>query len=151
MSKIQTSQEKKQARQKAMVFDLVGMLEQCNKVTENISYWDDYDNYKNTYMTELDKQVKARLFECDERSWSANDIDVFLWCLSDELEKKDKDMECMWRVIRKYNKNNSFGEDFRLWPFGILYKAFLEIVYINIHTLFSVRRRFLKAEKKEIA
>ena len=151
MSNNQTVQEKEQKRARAMVIDLVGMLEQCQKVTENISYWDDYDNYQKTYMAELDKQVKARLFEVDERSWSANDIHVFLWSLSNELEKIDRDMECMWNVIRKYNKNNScISEDFRECPFGVLYQAFLEIVYINIITLFAVRRRFLKEEAKAV-
>ena len=155
MSKIQTSQEKENKRARAMVIDLVNMFKQCDKVTENISYWDEKEDWKKPYMAKLDRQIKERLFETNERSWTMNDIYVFLSCLVNELEKKDKDIECFWKIMRKYNKNHCFDEDFRLCPFGMLYQAFLEIVFVNRHLLYLVSRRFLaeeakKAEKKQV-
>jgi hypothetical protein len=106
-------------------------------------------------MAKLDRQIKERLFETNERSWTMNDIYVFLSCLVNELEKKDKDIECFWKIMRKYNKNHCFDEDFRLCPFGMLYQAFLEIVFVNRHLLYLVSRRFLaeeakKTEKKQV-
>lgn len=155
MSKIQTAQEKENKRARAMVIDLVNMFKQCDKVTENISYWDEKEDWKKPYMVKLDRQIKERLFETNERSWTMNDIYVFLSCLVNELEKKDKDIECFWKIMRKYNKNHCFDEDFRLCPFGMLYQAFLEIVFVNRHLLYLVSRRFLaeeakKAEKKQV-
>ena len=155
MSKIQTAQEKENKRARAMVIDLVNMFKQCDKVTENISYWDEKEDWKKPYMVKLDRQIKERLFETNERSWTMNDIYVFLGCLVNELEKKDKDIECFWKIMRKYNKNHCFDEDFRLCPFGMLYQAFLEIVFVNRHLLYLVSRRFLaeeakKAEKKQV-
>ena len=155
MSKIQTSQEKENKRARAMVIDLVNMFKQCDKVTENISYWDEKEDWKKPYMAKLDRQIKERLFETNERSWTMNDIYVFLSCLVNELEKKDKDIECFWKIMRKYNKNHCFDEDFRLCPFGMLYQAFLEIVFVNRHLLYLVSRRFLaeeakKTEKKQV-
>ena len=155
MSKIQTAQEKENKRARAMVIDLVNMFKQCDKVTENISYWDEKEDWKKPYMAKLDRQIKERLFETNERSWTMNDIYVFLSCLVNELEKKDKDIECFWKIMRKYNKNHCFDEDFRLCPFGMLYQAFLEIVFVNRHLLYLVSRRFLaeeakKAEKKQV-
>ena len=154
MSNNQTAQEKEQKRARAMVIDLVNMFKQCDKVTENISYWDEKEDWKKPYMAKLDRQIKERLFETNERSWTMNDIYVFLSCLVNELEKKDKDIECFWKIMRKYNKNHCFDEDFRLCPFGMLYQAFLEIVFVNRHLLYLVSRRFLaeeakKAEKKQ--
>lgn len=155
MSKIQTAQEKENKRARAMVIDLVNMFKQCDKVTENISYWDEKEDWKKPYMAKLDRQIKERLFETNERSWTMNDIYVFLSCLVNELEKKDKDIECFWKIMRKYNKNHCFDEDFRLCPFGMLYQAFLEIVFVNRHLLYLVSRRFLaeeakKTEKKQV-
>lgn len=155
MSKIQTAQEKENKRARAMVIDLVNMFKQCDKVTENISYWDEKEDWKKPYMAKLDRQIKERLFETNERSWTMNDIYVFLSCLVNELEKKDKDIECFWKIMRKYNKNHCFDEDFRLCPFGMLYQAFLELVFVNRHLLYLVSRRFLaeeakKAEKKQV-
>lgn len=155
MSKILTAQEKEQKRARAMVIDLVNMFKQCDKVTENISYWDEKEDWKKPYMAKLDRQIKERLFETNERSWTMNDIYVFLSCLVNELEKKDKDIECFWKIMRKHNKNHCFDEDFRLCPFGMLYQAFLEIVFVNRHLLYLVSRRFLaeeakKAEKKQV-
>ena len=155
MSNNQTAQEKEQKRARAMVIDLVNMFKQCDKVTENISYWDEKEDWKKPYMAKLDRQIKERLFETNERSWTMNDIYVFLSCLVNELEKKDKDIECFWKIMRKYNKNHCFDEDFRLCPFGMLYQAFLEIVFVNRHLLYLVSRRFLaeeakKAEKKQV-
>lgn len=155
MSNNQTAQEKENKRARAMVIDLVNMFKQCDKVTENISYWDEKEDWKKPYMAELDRQIKERLFETNERSWTMNDIYVFLSCLVNELEKKDKDIECFWKIMRKYNKNHCFDEDFRLCPFGMLYQAFLEIVFVNRHLLYLVSRRFLaeeakKAEKKQV-
>lgn len=155
MSNNQTAQEKENKRARAMVIDLVNMFKQCDKVTENISYWDEKEDWKKPYMVKLDRQIKERLFETNERSWTMNDIYVFLSCLVNELEKKDKDIECFWKIMRKYNKNHCFDEDFRLCPFGMLYQAFLEIVFVNRHLLYLVSRRFLaeeakKAEKKQV-
>ena len=155
MSNNQTAQEKEQKRARAMVIDLVNMFKQCDKVTENISYWDEKEDWKKPYMAKLDRQIKERLFETNERSWTMNDIYVFLSCLVNELEKKDKDIECFWKIMRKYNKNHCFDEDFRLCPFGMLYQAFLEIVFVNRHLLYLVSRRFLaeeakKTEKKQV-
>jgi hypothetical protein len=156
MSNNQTAQEKEQKRARAMVIDLVNMFKQCDKVTENISYWDEKEDWKKPYMAKLDRQIKERLFETNERSWTMNDIYVFLSCLVNELEKKDKDIECFWKILKKHgNGNNCFDEDFRLCPFGMLYQAFLEIVFENRHLLYLVSRRFLaeeakKTEKKQI-
>lgn len=156
MSKIQTSQEKENKRARAMVIDLVNMFKQCDKVTENISYWDEKEDWKKPYMAKLDRQIKERIFETNERSWTMNDIYVFLNCLVNELEKKDKDFECFWKILKKHgNGKNCFDEDFRLCPFGMLYQAFLELVFVNRHLLYLVSRRFLassakKAEKKQV-
>ena len=153
MSKIQETitkeQEKRNKRARAMVNDLVGMLKQCDKVTENISYWDEEVDYRIPYMAELDRQVKERLFECEERSWSMDDIATFLFSLENELEKTDKDINRFWKIMRKYNKNHCFDEDFSLCPFGLLYKAFLEIVFANADVLFQVSKRFLNEEAQK--
>ena len=151
MSKIQTSQEKENKRARAMVIDLVNMFKQCDKVTENISYWDEKEDWKKPYMAELDRQVKARLFETNERSWTMNDIYVFLNCLLSELEKKDKDTECFYKIMKKHSNGNCFDVDFRLCPFGMLYQAFLELVFVNRHLLYLVSRRFLEEEAKKQA
>jgi len=151
MSKIQTAQEKEQKRARAMVIDLVNMFKQCDKVTENISYWDEKDDWRKPYMAELDRQVKARLFEINERSWTMNDIYVFLNCLLSELEKKDKDIECFYKIMKKHSNGNCFDVDFRLCPFGMLYQAFLELVFVNRHLLYLVSRRFLEEEAKKQA
>lgn len=155
MSKIQTAQEKENKRARAMVIDLVNMFKQCDKVTENISYWDEKEDWRKPYMAKLDRQIKERLFETNERSWTMNDIYVFLSCLVNELEKKDKDTECFYKIMKKHSNGNCFDEDFRLCPFGMLYQAFLEIVFVNRHLLYLVSRRFLaeeakKAEKKQV-
>ena len=160
MSKIQTKEEKENKRARAMVFDIVEMVKKCNNATEKQSCWDkdfDYENdWKKPFIAELDILVKERLFETSERSWTMNDIYVFLSCLVNELEKKDKDMECFWKILKKHgNGNNCFDEDFRLCPFGMLYQAFLEIVFENANLLYFVSRRFLaeeakKAEKKQV-
>ena len=150
MSKIQTKEEKENKRARAMVIDLVNMFKQCDKVTENISYWDEKEDWRKPYMAKLDRQIKERLFETNERSWTMNDIYVFLSCLVNELEKKDKDIECFWKILKKHgNGNNCFDEDFRLCPFGMLYQAFLEIVFVNRHLLYLVSRRFLEEEAKK--
>ena len=159
MSNNQTAQEKETKRVRAMVIDINNMLKESDKAAKKDSCWDEDFNYENDWkkpvIAELDRQVKARLFETSERSWTMNDIYVFLSCLVNELEKKDKDIECFWKIMRKYNKNHCFDEDFRLCPFGMLYQAFLEIVFENRHLLYLVSRRFLaeeakKTEKKQV-
>ena len=159
MSKIETAQEKETKRARAMVIDINNMLKESDKAAKKDSCWDedfDYENdWKKPVIAELDRQVKARLFETNERSWTMNDIYVFLSCLVNELEKKDKDTECFWKILKKHgNGNNCFDEDFRLCPFGMLYQAFLEIVFENANLINFFSRKFLaeeakKAEKKQ--
>ena len=160
MSKILTAEEKETKRARAMVIDITNMLKESDKAAKKDSCWDedfDYENdWKKPVIAELDRQVKARLFETNERSWTMNDIYVFLSCLVNELEKRDKDTECFWKILKKHgNGNNCFDEDFRLCPFGMLYQAFLEIVFENAILINFFSRKFLaeeakKAEKKQV-
>ena len=153
MSNNQTAQEKETKRARAMVIDINNMLKESDKAAKKDSCWDedfDYENdWKKPVIAELDRQVKARLFETSERSWTMNDIYVFLSSLVNELEKRDKDTECFWKILKKHgNGNNCFDEDFRLCPFGMLYQAFLEIVFENAILINFFSRKFL-AEKKQ--
>jgi hypothetical protein len=153
MSNNQTAQEKETKRARAMVIDINNMLKESDKAAKKDSCWDkdfDYENdWKKPVIAELDRQVKARLFETSERSWTMNDIYVFLSSLENELEKREKDTECFWKILKKHgNGNNCFDEDFRLCPFGMLYQAFLEIVFENAILINFFSRKFL-AEKKQ--
>lgn len=155
MSKIQTSQEKENKRARAMVFDIVEMVKKCNNATEKQSCWDkdfDYENdWKKPFIVELDRLVKERLFETSERSWTMNDIYVFLNCLLNELEQKDRATECFYKIMKKHSNGNCFDVDFRLCPFGLLYQAFLELVFENANLIYFVSRRILEAEAKKQA
>lgn len=153
MSNNLTAQEKEQKRARAMVIDISNMLRESDKAAKKDSCWDedfDYENdWKKPVIAELDRHVKARLFETSERSWTMNDIYVFLSSLENELEKREKDTECFWKILKKHgNGNNCFDEDFRLCPFGMLYQAFLEIVFKNAILINFFSRKFL-AEKKQ--
>jgi hypothetical protein len=153
MSNNQTAQEKETKRARAMVIDINNMLKESDKAAKKDSCWDedfDYENdWKKPVIAELDRLVKARLFETSERSWTMNDIYVFLSSLENELEKREKDTECFWKILKKHgNGNNCFDEDFRLCPFGMLYQAFLEIVFENAILINFFSRKFL-AEKKQ--
>lgn len=159
MSKVLTSEEKEQKRARAMVIDISNMLKESDKAAKKDSCWDkdfDYENdWKKPVIAELDRQVKARLFETNERSWTMNDIYVFLSCLWNELEKRDKADECFYKIMKKHSNGNCFDVDFRLCPFGMLYQAFLEIVFENSTLIYFFSRKFLaeeakKAEKKQV-
>lgn len=155
MSKILTSEEKEQKRARAMVIDIVGMLKESDKAAKKDSCWDkdfDYENdWKKPVIAELDRQVKARLFETSKRSWTMNDIYVFLNCLLNELEQKDRATECFYKIMKKHSNGNCFDDDFRLCPFGLLYQAFLELVFENANLIYFVSRRILEAEAKKQA
>ena len=142
MAKIQTKEEK---RENVMLNEVCEMLVNCYCATVTIK-----ENYQKTFIAELDKQVKARLFEEEATSWSVNDIVLFLDCLENELYKKEGSSvnKNFWKIIRKYNKNNCMSVDFKVCPFGLLYKAFLEIVYINTNLLFEVRDRIQDKEQE---
>ena len=159
MSKIETAQEKETKRARAMVIDINNMLKESDKAAKKDSCWDedfDYENdWKKPVIAELDRQVKARLFETNERSWTMNDIYVFLSCLWNELEKRDKAYDCFCKIMKKHSNGNCFDDDFRLCPFGLLYQAFLEIVFENSTLIYFFSRKFLaeeakKAEKKQV-
>ena len=155
MSNNQTAQEKETKRARAMVIDINNMLKESDKAAKKDSCWDedfDYENdWKKPVIAELDRQVKARLFETNERSWTMNDIYVFLNCLLNELEQKDRATECFYKIMKKHSNGNCFDVDFRLCPFGLLYQAFLELVFENANLIYFVSRRILEAEAKKQA
>lgn len=129
--KKQNRQEARKQRVRTMVKDLNAIIDHCNKECSDINALHDYDNYKNTFMAELDKCVKARLFEGEDTSWSLNDITMFLNGLEYRLDKKDLVDKMFYDVELKCNKNDAFNWDYKACPFSLLYKFFLEVVFKN--------------------
>ena len=145
MSKIQTSQEKKQARQEArrtrvrlMLEDIAHLI--CDARTEcrfqKVSV-DDEENYRKVFKQRLESMIQYRVLYWDDFSWSLNDITMFLNGIEYEVTKRDEEWKNFQSIGYKYGKK--FNWDYKACPFGLLYNFLLDVIFANQNLILEIK------------
>lgn len=157
MSKIQTSQEKKQVRQEArrtrvrlMLEDIAHLI--CDARTEcrfkKVSV-DDEENYRKVFKQRLESMIQYRVLYWDDLSWSLNDITMFLNGIEYEVTKRDEEWEKFQSIRYKYGKK--FNWDYKACPFGLLYNFLLDVIFANQNLILEIKDRIMAKQQEKIA
>ena len=157
MSKIQTSQEKKQARQVArrtrvrlMLQDIAHLIYDARTECryKNVSV-DDKDNYRKVFKQRLESMIQYRVLYWDDTSWSFNDITMFLNGIEYEVTERDEYREKFQDIRYKYGKK--FNWDYKACPFGLLYNFLLDVIFVNQNLILEINNKIIAKEQERIA
>ena len=157
MSKIQTKEEKKQARQEArrtrvrlMLQDIASLI--CDARTEcrfkKVSV-DDEENYRKVFKQRLESMIQYRVLYWDDLSWSLNDITMFLNGIEYEVTKRDEEWKKFQSIRYKYGKK--FNWDYKACPFGLLYNFLLDVIFANQNLILEIKDRIMAKQQEKIA